>query len=218
MKQLVGFIVLNLVLFGHAKGQWGAQIHGERHIFSALPASSSTEVGSDYFGLSVGMNYFFRLKNYRLEFLPGVGLSYESGKLPHNQSPTLDFKSTGPQVFSLINLYPFDFKNDCNCPTFKKEGNTLKKGLHLIINLAYQYNIRKYATEEQKLGQLYTGLGFGNDFGISEHLTLTPMLIYAIGHFDKHPETLAFPELSHEKITLGLRVLYNKNKGKKRRY
>ncbi|MBK8642842.1 MAG: hypothetical protein IPN15_11720 [Saprospiraceae bacterium] len=218
MKQFFPILVLVTGLYTEALGQWGVQIQGERHVVSTIPSVSSSEIGSDFFGVFGGVNYFFRLKNYRLEFLPGAGLAYESGKFPLIQSAKLNFKSIGPQIFSLINIYPFDFKNDCNCPTFKKEGNTLKKGLHLIIDLGFRYNIRNYVDQEQKTGQFYTGFGIGNDFGISENLTISPMILYNFGHLDKHLDSESYPEFSHQKISLGVRLLYDKNKGRKRRY
>ena len=63
-------------------------------------------------GLALAFDYWFRLKQKRLEFLPTLYYT--------NHYSAYKIKNIGFQFRTTI--YPFDFAGDCNCPTFSKEN------------------------------------------------------------------------------------------------
>lgn len=76
------------------------------------------------------------------------------------------------------NIYLFDFGGDCDCPTFGKQGAQLQKGFFLQLSPGYTYyqteNI--FASEAQKNTGFTLGAGMGLDIGLSNLLTLTPLV------------------------------------------
>lgn len=137
-------------------------------------------------GWSVGMDYWLRLKKYRVEFLPE--LSYSQFKY-NDQSGYLnsaDFSNRFFNFFLNTNFYLFDFAGDCNCPTFSKKGQFLKKGFFVQVSPGLTYlqgkvNFEKPIVEAEKSFEsdalaASVGAGFGLDVGISDFVTLTPMI------------------------------------------
>lgn len=129
-------------------------------------------------GYKVGLDYWFRLKNQRIEFMPELSYAfYESAPAAN----TYDFRI---EFFSLqfnTNIYLLDLLNDCNCPTFSKQNDFFQKGF--FIRLApgvtgIRFN-GKQATMEpnSRLGQLQPmlALGAGLDIGISDLMTISPV-------------------------------------------
>ena len=84
--------------------------------------------------------------------------------------------------FLNTNLYLFDMKGDCDCPTFSKEGPSLQKGFYLQLSPGYSYfdfNIQDNVTGFSFTDEDYAfsmGLGLGLDLGLSDFITLTPHL------------------------------------------
>ena len=141
------------------------------------------ELGSDNLydafniGAGIGVDYWFRLKNHRLEFTPELSYQREidtrTEKTPELQSSSLQFKMN-------TNVYPLDFLNDCECPTFDKDGAFLKKGFFISVHPGIDYgsvnnqgeNIMTPIDDQHTWFILGAGVGF--DFGISKLLTITP--------------------------------------------
>ena len=168
--------VLTLWFSIDVKAQWGAEIWiaSSSDHYSETPNIGLTDA---YLSPKVALNRWFRLKNYRLEFLPGVGFSFAQ-KNPSGNG--LDLNSTHLYLQVPVLIYPLSFKDDCNCPTFSKQGNTIKKGLHFFINPTVQYGFHRYSSSEQKetLRQWSTGIGagVGLDLALNKTWTLTPSL------------------------------------------
>jgi hypothetical protein len=71
-------------------------------------------------------------------------------------------------------------KGDCHCPTFSKQNDLVKKGLFIQIIGAFQNErsktaITQYTNWHQNLS---AGIGAGLDIGISDFITLTPLIQY----------------------------------------
>lgn len=151
----------------------------------------------------IGIDYWFRLKKVRVEFSPEVNFSQFKDDYSPNLDDNYDFKAN---VFGLhlnTNIYPLNFKDDCNCPTFKKDGQILDKGFHFILSPGLNYydlkiNDDSYATSDLVFS---AGLGVGLDVGLTDYITLTPMVMYnrqfgvtwenldqALGYLDGLPE------------------------------
>ncbi|MEM1326235.1 MAG: hypothetical protein AAGI23_09795 [Bacteroidota bacterium] len=135
-------------------------------------------------GSRVGLNYWFRLKPIRIEFLPSIEYAdYGTWSSFSSPSDRLEYDLTSLGTFLNTRLYLFDFANDCNCPTFSKQNDWFKKGF--FVNLApgverLRSSIVTKAGEEsvttaEEEWKLSGGVGVGIDFGISDFLTLTPI-------------------------------------------
>ena len=78
------------------------------------------------------------------------------------------------------NFYIFEFKGDCNCPTFGKQGPDAKKGFFIQVapGIDYVFNSFKNSEETKTASDLVPsiGLGIGIDFGLSNLITLTPVV------------------------------------------
>ncbi len=140
------------------------------------------------FGLEAGLDYWFRFKNFRVEFFPTVSYAVFNSKFvnPHIDLSTAEGKYTSNN-FGLhlkTNVYPLDFEGDCDCPTWKKDGNVIKKGwfIQLIGGARSMNNSYEFSTfsETQKSIVYEAGIGTGLDIGISEFLTITPYLNYIL--------------------------------------
>lgn len=133
--------------------------------------------------IGVGLDYWFRLKKYRVEFLPEVhmGLKSES-QLTDNSVANLSYFGFNFNT----QIYAFDLEGDCDCPTFSKQGPSLKKGFFFNVSPGVVYLNKELATETSD--PPYTssdvnfkiGVGVGYDIGISDLFTITPMVNYNI--------------------------------------
>lgn len=132
-------------------------------------------------GLSFGVDYWFRLKNQRIEFLPEFNyssfeiVSFENNELIDN----IDFKIDFFSFYFNTNIYPLDFLGDCDCPTFSKQNDFFKKGFFIQISPGLTLpNFQYTNNQESQTGDLQAniGLGLGLDIGLNDLVTLTPMI------------------------------------------
>ena len=139
-------------------------------------------------GFEVAFDYWFRLKKYRIEFFPTVSYSNFNSKFVN---PRIDLFTREGNYFQnnfglhlKTNVYPLDFEGDCDCPTWKKDGNIIKKGwfIQLIGGAKYMKNGYELdAFSESQNAIVYeAGIGTGLDIGISEFLTITPYVNYIL--------------------------------------
>ncbi len=156
-------------------GQIGMNV---RYLFGKSEILDLENINQD--GIHASLEYNFRLKQKRVEFRPGLGYRFTFNDLAYDgnlKSIDLDFG---------IAVYPFDFGGDCDCPTFSKEGNLIKKGFffEVIPSVGYQIlsRIRSIPDDPQNLPirsknvVWKIGGAAGLDIGISDRFTLTPML------------------------------------------
>lgn len=139
-------------------------------------------------GFHAGLNYWFRLKKYRVEFSPEV--SYSSFKFEGDvlEQGRFQFQSSYANLQFHTNIYPFDFAGDCDCPTFSKQGPSLAKGFFVQLSPGVSYinnqaealsgAIADSETDKQSGLGISLGLGVGLDIGVSDFLTITPMVRY----------------------------------------
>ncbi len=138
---------------------------------TALDGTQEPALGD---GLSVGVDYWFRLKNYRVEFLPEVNFSrFQQANISH------EYNLSAFSLFANVHLYPFDFLGDCDCPTWSKQGNFLQKGFFVQISPGVSYLQQTIETESFPLKSNATALslggGIGFDIGIADLVTLSPI-------------------------------------------
>lgn len=142
------------------------------HYISAEVESGSQMVNANGYG--AGINYWLRLKNVRMEFFPEVTYSRLTS-LPLETLPSANLDRWAMAV--PVSFYPLDFKGDCRCPTFSKQNDLVKKGLFLQLVPMVQHE----RTDQPSGWHLNFGLGLGTglDIGISDLITLTPLVQYS---------------------------------------
>lgn len=122
----------------------------------------------------IGLDYWFRLKQRRIEFLPTV-YYVDYGD---------DFETRQIGFLFRATVYPFDLEGDCNCPTFSKEKDVLKKGffVRLAPGLSMTSADSKIAgldqTEQLDIILPEVSAAVGVDIGVSNLFTISPEIRY----------------------------------------
>lgn len=176
--------------------------------FSASQSSYfQDEKGTESFKQTgAAIHYWLRLKNTRIEFYPEAGYAVGQPQgYPENTTADFDFveESMNAAWFRVpVRFYPLDFKGDCDCPTFSKQGNFIKKGFFLTVAPGLRWIQMDGNTGFQNNGSIETstgsftrdgiswtaGIGAGLDIGLSDALTLTPqVLLERTGDFQFDP-------------------------------
>lgn len=141
---------------------------------TALSGSNIEEIQPET-GFSIGLDYWFRLKNRRVEFFPEI--NYAS--FTDNWDVGLDLKFNMYSFYLNTQIYFLDFAGDCDCPTFSKDGTFLDKGLFLLLSPGFSLqNFETSPTEGQttkvETNAINFGAGLGLDIGITDVFTITP--------------------------------------------
>jgi hypothetical protein len=203
-----------------------------KYLFGQSETQDTFRLSQD--GVHGSLEYGFRLKEKRLEFHPGLGYRFtffnkgdysgEHAKHGYFNSIDLDLNTS---------IYPFDFGGDCDCPTFSKEGNIVKKGFFLEVSpgLAYQTLHREYYPVEGFEGstpKTYSNLamkisvGAGLDIGLSEQFTLTPLFSWTKISNEKWEgldytyEARVLDDQTY--LSTGLRLAYKPDPKRRRRF
>lgn len=159
--------------------QLSSNFYNERPI--SVPDVGDVEIDIFDFGAELAINYWLRLPTKRVEFLPTVyyARGFPNSVLNANSS----LSELGTQM--KVNIYPFDFGGDCDCPTFGKQGPQLQKGFFVQLTggyAVYRGNYNFDTTTETVEGNGFTfGGGVGLDIGISNLLTITPIASVRVG-------------------------------------
>lgn len=142
-------------------------------------------------GFKIGLDYWFRLKKVRLEFSPELNYSQFKQEYTTALDDVFQFKNNAFGFHFNTSIYPLSFKDDCNCPTFKKDGQVLEKGFHLILSPGVNYFDLTINDDSYKTNDIVfsAGIGAGLDIGLTDYLTLTPMVMYH-RYFDAEWEDL----------------------------
>jgi len=180
MLRIIAFSVFMLISH-FASGQFGVTARYNSNSFTDYYAGDINVFDSN---IEVGANYWFRLKNYRVEFLPEVyyGLT-SSTTINHLDTLSSDFSRSYIGLQVSTHIYLFDLENDCNCPTFSKQGPSIGKGLYFALSpgvLLYNNTEENSGVKESGIvPQITAGLGY--DIGINNLLTISPYVNYRLG-------------------------------------
>lgn len=151
-------------------------LYGQFGFAANYNMSKSPDTDYSFNNVEVAANYWFRLKNKRVEFLPevfyGLGSSYNADSLS-----SVDRSYFGLRFNS--HFYLFDFVNDCDCPTFSKQGPTFTKGIYFNLSPGVMFS-----TLTEDLGTdtkivPWIGAGMGYDIGINDLVTVSPFYLYS---------------------------------------
>ncbi len=177
------FLLVLLVLFSYSvsaqfglTGSWN-QNSAPNWDITRLSDEVVTAMPGD--GLGIGLDYWFRLRNYRVEFTPELNYQENRVTVPNNIEQTTRWYS----FFFNVNIYPFDFESDCECPVFSKQGSNLGKGFFLRVSPGL--SLPDYSTtftdpngqDTHRTGDpvFSIGGGMGYDIGFSDFFTLSPI-------------------------------------------
>jgi len=157
-------------------------------------------------GYEVGLGYWFRLKNKRLEFTPEISYTYLGGS---DALAPGDIK--GININTNILIYALDFHSDCSaCPTFSKEGGLIKKGFHWIINPTF-YNYSSSYDGQESISNFRLSAGAGLDIGLTNMITLVPFVTYGFGLKEN---LFGNPDNKPKQLKLGIRSIFRFDKNK----
>ena len=179
------FPLIALFFVVEANAQFGIRLSTQQNDYSnwnTIVSSAVSPANNNIFGSSyeIGVDYWFRLKNVRLEFYPEVGLGYSQSSNSNSGSEAFPSSYKLKKVFGGINahLYFLDLKNDCMCPTFSKQNDFIKKGLFLILSSKAHFQNKEtlYPIDIIKNNDLAieVAAGLGLDIGISDLITVSP--------------------------------------------
>ena len=160
--------------------------------FTAINGETQTTFDN---GLSYGIDYWFRLKKKRIEFMPELNYAGFSETWSNSESTVAEISTNFLSLYANTNIYLFDLGSDCNCPTFDKDGDILKKGFFFQISPGVSYVSNNFSNKvsNNDVGQNTfapsIGLGVGLDIGVSKFLTITPIVTYR-QHFNVNWENM----------------------------
>lgn len=191
MKKFVFLFSLSLFLTTSLSAQYGFSIG-----YKILNASNWENLINNYnidnpgegisplrSGTAFGVDRWFRLKNYRIEFTPQ--LMYSRFVLNWRDLQGIDFDMSANSYSLLFNtsFYALDMEGDCNCPTFSKDGNLFSKGFFFQVSPEIYYMHNRFRQDGKKTRSngfgVGIGIGAGLDIGLSDFMTLTPMVRYS---------------------------------------
>ena len=175
MFRLISF-VLFLITTLTTYGQVGVNI---RHTLS-FSSDWKTRFASEMNNYQeISLNYWFRMPNKRIEFLPEV--IYAANNYQYLEG-THEFRRIGVGLVGI--LYPLDLVGDCDCPTFSKQNGFFKKGWFIGISSHLGQESLSLDREsgdvllDDKALFIRIGLTTGLDFGLNDLITLTPYWSY----------------------------------------
>ncbi len=135
----------------------------------------------------IGIEYWLRIPNYRVEFFPQINITRQLSSYINNiQTTTLESHVYGIDLKTQI--YFLDFHGDCDCPTFSNNEPIIKKGTYFIFSPgAYIFSgqINQTTTGIQLVAKelnssFRLGLGLGIDIGINDLFSISPYYKYEI--------------------------------------
>ena len=148
-------------------------------ILATTPRPRETDILTT--GYSFSLDYWIRPENFRLEFFPELGYETMSTSISHIEE-TSSYSVNAYRIGLNVHLYPLDFRGDCDCPTFSKEGSFFQKGFFLLLRPAYSIFDKNMnvdgSTNSHSSGSIQIAGGAGLDFGISDLVTITPIIQY----------------------------------------
>ncbi|MBK9108000.1 MAG: hypothetical protein IPM92_06350 [Saprospiraceae bacterium] len=192
--------------------QIGIQVSGMNHLLNPNTTSKHLQAEALKAG-DLGISYGLRLKTVRIEMHPVLSLAYGTGDFLDSD---LAFSEMGAAFNLPILFYLLDFADDCNCPTFNKQGEVFEKGLYILIQPGINHvwtslkNLDEAPDYKGFLPEI--GLGLGFDFGLSRQTTLSAFVVLSRtfnGHYE-FDELLKTWEKSaaHMNLQLGFRYLW----------
>ena len=185
LKKIVFSVSICLLFIGTTFAQFGFNVGYNVNNAAdwKITGTNDQEIIADFHtnSMAFGLDYWFRLKNYRIEFTPEINFSSATAK---NTLDEIDIETTlrTYSFFFNTNFYIFEFKGDCNCPTFSKPGLELEKGVFIRLSPGVALANGQFKTSSKTFINnslaFSIAAGIGLDLGISDFITLTPIIMY----------------------------------------
>ena len=186
------FTIFLLVFTFQLHAQFGLRVSAAQNDYknwNTIISSASTPANTDIFNTSyeLGVDYWFRFKNVRIEFFPEIGIGLSKSKNPASADDMFPQSYNLRKVYGGINahFYLFDLKNDCKCPTFSKQNDFLKKGLFVLLGSKAHFQNKETIFNSDKISHNDLAIeitgGVGLDIGLSDLITISPFV--ALSYF-----------------------------------
>jgi len=200
MSRIVVLTALLVMVFTSVSAQFGisARIQNNNNKTWNETYQMAADTSQDLMKRSYefGINYWFRLKNHRVEFLPEISMAVSGKDQLYSSLNALSHQRRSYNFNFNVQIYPLDFFGDCNCPTFSKDGNVMSKGFYWLFSPGLTYH--QLTTEWSESGSLNeaqesttsfrVGIGAGLDFGVTDIFTLSPFVMYSMNFSNAWPE------------------------------
>jgi len=186
-----GFLVFILFFTLKSFSQIGLDFIGNKNTYKGWndvlyeKAVKDSEIFSKSYG--GGINYWFSLKDFRVEFTPGVYYLYSDFILDETEAGVKYIAHEAGVEFD-INIYIFDFirksyKRDC--PSFSDGSNWLKKSFFLQASPKLFGAQRSLINSDNDIRHLNIGgkfdFGIGLEIPVTRHFVLAPIVKYGFG-------------------------------------
>lgn len=198
MMRFFVFILLMLIAAPCVHSQYGLRAKYGISTFDDVRFNLTSAFETDQVlesGFGLGLDYWFRLKKRRVEFLPEVYYHASASSLNIDDFTGMSLAQWG--VNGNVQFYLLDFEEDCDCPTFSKQGSGIDKGFFIHVSPGIGYDQFSMTRNSGKVNEnsglrFNVGAGLGMDIGVSDFLTVTPMYTYAVSSgpeyvFDNFP-------------------------------
>lgn len=154
---------------------------------------------------SIALDYWFQLKSARIELYPMLQYHYASSIHNTNSSDYIhpNLRQYGFGIAS--HIYVMDLEGDCNCPTFSKQGSFFSKGFFLLAGAGVDVNITEIRSAKESYVKPNLSVGAGLDIGISDLLTITPIVQYRY-QFPMQWDELQAQSSSYGRVMFGARL------------
>lgn len=161
----------------------------------------------------LALGYYFKLPKFRVEFLPELVYGTKSSASLRVRGHEGSNVSQSYAALSIpIHFYLFNMKDDCDCPTFSKQGPKFLHSLSVFAAPRVRYTIRSFEHMQEDANIIPSlGLGVAYDIGISDLITFTPHLGIHLNFNDEWKSTVTkdvlFPKDSFTTLMAGIRTI-----------
>ena len=221
---------------GEAAAQFGLRLKYNSNNFNNWEEAINDRFGENNplyaTGFEAGLDYWFRLKKRRIEFFPEISYAIANTRYENPVIEQFNFNSFNFNFHTQI--YALDMEGDCDCPTFSKQGPLINKGLffHFTPGISgYQAEVLHNPISSQRLDPekisgvaFKAGVGVGLDLGVSDLLTITPIISYYF-HSALNWKNLAVQEtvfmdssVNPSQLQFTLRIGFRPDYGRKGRF
>ncbi len=183
MRFATGYFLLVLLSSNSALGQYAFVLRaGTRFVENANMKPALTSFGD----LAAGGSYGIAIGNRRIEGHPTLLAYARKGSFSPEAG---SFDAWGLWMQFPLSVYPLDFDNSCNCPTFNKQGERSRKGFFIYLAPGIRKSWQRYEGNGdpfRKAPVSYDGeLGLGFDLGLNRKSTLR-MAVGVAAHFGEY--------------------------------
>ncbi len=174
-------LVLLLTFSYSLEGQWGLragfnlnQASSWDNFFSTVETSNQSVFQTSF---SVEVDYWLRLRNQRIEFYPYLSYQQATSELAVSNID-LRLRQIGGGIKT--HIYLLNLVDDCDCPTFSKQGGLVKKGFFLLGGIGVDFAQKAVAEETLRDGNIDVRgtIGIGLDIGVNDLVTVSPFIAF----------------------------------------